>query len=65
MKRTASAPAVLEKSKTRLRPSSRKKTFPVFAFRWLKKALAGKSRAESLDLLDQWILKKRLLGLFL
>lgn len=31
----------------------------VFAFRWLKRAMVGKSQEESLDLLDRWILKKR------
>jgi len=36
----------------------------VFGFRWLKKLLAGKSNSESMDLLDQWILKKRALSLF-
>lgn len=41
------------------------KTFPVFAFRRLKRVLSGKSRAESMDLLDRWILKKRVLSLFL
>ena len=33
-------------------------------FRWLKKFLRGKGRLESLDLLDQWILRKRPLSLF-
>lgn len=36
----------------------------VFGFRWLKKSLAGKNRNESMDLLDQWILKKRTMSLF-
>lgn len=36
----------------------------VLGFRWLKKAMAGKTQEESLDLLDRWILKKRALGLF-
>ena len=33
-------------------------------FRWLKKSMMGKSQAQSMDLLDQWILKKRPLSLF-
>jgi len=33
-----------------------------FGFRWLKKALMGKGRDQELDLLDQWILKKRALS---
>lgn len=36
----------------------------VLGFGWLKKAMVGKTREESLDLLDQWILKKRALTLF-
>ncbi len=36
----------------------------VFGFRWLKRSFAGKSRTESMDLLDQWILKKRMMSLF-
>jgi len=32
-------------------------------FRWLKKALVGKSQTQSLDLLDQWILKKKAMSL--
>lgn len=36
----------------------------VLRFRWLKKALVGKTQTESLDLLDQWILKKKILYLF-
>lgn len=36
----------------------------VFGFRWFKKAMVGKTQEESLDLLDQWILKKRALSLF-
>lgn len=36
----------------------------VLGFRWLKKAMVGKTQEESLDLLDQWILKKRALTLF-
>ncbi|GEM_PF-4024302 len=34
-------------------------------FRDLKKMMVGKSRDESLDLLDEWILKKRAWSLFL
>jgi hypothetical protein len=34
-------------------------------FRDLKKMMVGKSREESLDLLDEWILKKRAWSLFL
>ena len=33
-------------------------------FRWLKKSMSGKSRAQSMDLLDQWILRKRPMSLF-
>ena len=36
----------------------------VSKFRGIKKALVGKSRAESLDLLDEWMLKKRTLSRF-
>ena len=36
----------------------------VLSFRWLKKLLLGKSQAESMDLLDEWILKKRTMSLF-
>jgi hypothetical protein len=43
-----------------------KKSFfqDVFRFRWLKKAMVGKTPDESLDLLDHWILKKKSLTLF-
>ena len=33
-------------------------------FRWVKKSFLGISRKESVDLLDQWILKKRAMSLF-
>ncbi len=33
-------------------------------FRWVKRSLWGKSHAQSVDLLDQWILKKKMLSLF-
>ena len=33
-------------------------------FRWIKKSFSGKSRDESVDLLDQWILKKKMMTLF-
>lgn len=33
-------------------------------FRWLKKSMLGKSQAQSMDLLDQWILRKRPMSLF-
>jgi hypothetical protein len=53
-------------AKSARKNSAKKKyvTKDVFTFRWLKKAMVGKSREESLDLLDRWILKKRALGLF-
>ena len=47
-------------------PNSRKKVQrrnflqDVPGFRWLKGKMMGKSQSESLDLLDQWILKKPL-----
>ena len=50
-------------------PGSRKKfqegnfLQDVLHFRWLKKAMMGKSRSESLDLLDRWILRKKPLAL--
>jgi hypothetical protein len=47
------------------RKKSRNFLEEIFAFRWLKKSIAKKSREESVDLLDQWILKKRALSLFL
>jgi len=31
----------------------------LFAFRWLKKKMKGKSPASFMNLLDQWILKKK------
>ena len=45
---------------------SEKKNFikDVFAFRLLKKSMVGKSRAESLDFLDPWIVKKKTLTFF-
>ena len=33
-------------------------------FRWVKKSFSGKSRKQSVDLLDQWILKKKMMTLF-
>jgi len=44
----------------------RRKNFlkDVLGFRWLKKAMVGKAQEEPLDLLDQWILKKKVLSLF-
>jgi hypothetical protein len=53
-------------AKSSRKNSAKKKyvTKDVFTFRWLKKAMVGKSREESLDLLDRWILKKKTLGLF-
>ena len=33
-------------------------------FRWVKRSLSGKSHTQSADLLDQWILKKKMLSLF-
>jgi hypothetical protein len=33
-------------------------------FRWIKKSFSGKSHNESVDLLDQWILKKKAMTLF-
>ena len=42
-----------------------KSSSKVSMFRWLKKSMLGKSHAQSMDLLDRWILKKNPLGLFL
>ena len=49
-----------------IKKQSRERNFlkDVLGFRWLKKAMAGKTQEESLDLLDEWILKKRALTLF-
>ncbi len=48
--------------KKRLKTRNLLKDIP--GFRWFKKAMVGKTQEESLDLLDQWILKKKALGLF-
>ena len=52
--------------KTASRTQNKQKSFlkDVLGFRWLKKAMVGKTQEESLDLLDQWILKKKALALF-
>jgi hypothetical protein len=34
----------------------------LFDFGWFKKMVVGKGQGESLDLLDHWILKKRIPG---
>ncbi len=52
------------KSGHKNQPKKKKFLEDVFAFRWLKKAMVGKTQEESLDLLDQWILKKKTLTLF-
>jgi len=57
------------KSKIRTTPKSAVKNSvnplgKVRFFRWLKKSMSGKSRAQSMDLLDQWILRKRPMSLF-
>lgn len=65
--RTANKAAKKPSSKVPAKRGARKgsKGFlgDVLSFRWLKKAMVGKSREQSLDLLDRWILKKQTLGL--
>lgn len=53
-------------SKSVSKKTKKKRSFieNVLAFRWLKRVVVGKTRDESLDLLDKWILKKRILSLF-
>jgi hypothetical protein len=46
------------------RPKKKNLLNEVLDFRWLKKAMVGKTQEESLDLLDEWILKKKTLSLF-
>jgi hypothetical protein len=46
------------------RPKKRSFLNDVLGFRWLKKAMVGKTQEESLDLLDEWILRKKALRLF-
>ena len=36
----------------------------IHIFRWFKKSFLGKSHNESVDLLDRWILKKKVMTLF-
>lgn len=66
--KTAARAAKRPSSKVPAKPGTRKarKGFleDVLSFRWLKKAMVGKSQEQSLDLLDRWILKRRTLGLF-
>jgi hypothetical protein len=68
MKKGKSSVKPVRKTRTKSSPKSpvKKKNFleDVFTFRWLKKAMVGKTQEESLDLLDQWILKKKALSLF-
>ena len=68
----------MKKSKTALEPARKRPRKPipkksqkkkkyfedVFLFRGIKRVLLGKTRQQSLDLLDRWILKKRVLSLF-
>ncbi len=64
--KTVARGAKKNSSKSVSKKKLKKKSFfeDVFAFRWLKKAMVGKSQAESLDLLDRWILKKKTVTLF-
>jgi hypothetical protein len=58
---------VIVVKKTTPRRNAGKKKSPlsnVGLFRWVKKSFLGMSRKESVDLLDQWILKKKVLTLF-
>ncbi len=58
---------VIVAKKTTLRYTAAKKKNPlsnVGLFRWVKKSFLGMSRKESVDLLDQWILKKKVMSLF-
>jgi hypothetical protein len=64
MKKSKTARAV---KKTTFRYAAVKKQNPlkdIQLFRWLKKSFLGKSRKQSVDLLDQWILKKKPMTLF-
>ena len=45
-------------------PKNKRILSNVGLFRWVKKSFLGMSRKESVDLLDQWILKKRAMSLF-
>jgi hypothetical protein len=59
--------AVLVAKKTTQRNIAAKKKrllSNVGLFRWVKKSFLGMSRKESVDLLDQWILKKKVMTLF-
>ena len=58
---------VIAAKKTTPRRTASKKKSPlskVGLFRWVKKSFLGMSRKESVDLLDQWILKKKVMTLF-
>ena len=58
MKKDAKNVMVLE------HPQPRQKKKDVRRFRSLKKMLFGRPERHSMDLLDRWIIKKRLLSLF-
>jgi hypothetical protein len=52
--------------KTKPKSQRKPRVKPIVSiFREFKKAIFGKSQKQSVDLLDQWILKKRALSLFL
>jgi len=52
--------------RTKFRSFRKQQEKPIVSiFREFKKAIFGKSQKQSVDLLDQWILKKGTLGLFL
>jgi hypothetical protein len=58
---------VIAEKKTTPRRTAAKRENPlsnVGLFRWVKKSFLGMSRKESIDLLDQWILKKKVMTLF-
>ena len=63
--KTSKTSVILKKTRSRHTTPKKKNILSnVGLFRWVKKSFLGISRKESVDLLDQWILKKRAMSLF-